>query len=149
MKICLPVDRADGLESEISPSFRAAPALLLIDSASGEQRAIDTSAGSCSAIPAGIDAIVCAGGIGRGLFGRLVGQGVRVYFTDAVTVGEALAELGAGRLEPVGEVACCGGGHHHHHAHGEDGQGAAGGCGCGGSAQVPAEEKSGACCGHH
>jgi predicted Fe-Mo cluster-binding NifX family protein len=144
MKICLPVEQLNGLESEISPSFRTAPALLMIDSDSHECVGIDASAGSCGATPMEIDAIICAGGLGRGMFNGLRMRGIQVFNTEAVTVAEALAGLSAGRLVEVTEVACCGGGHHEHgerndHQH-------AGSCGC---SSTQGEEKSGCGCGHH
>ena len=140
MKICLPVELPNGLDSDISPNFRAAPALLLVDTASRECIDIDTSRGACGSMPLAIDAVVCAGGIGRGMFNGLRGRGIRVFNTAAATVVEALVELSNGRLEEVHEVACCGGGHHEH-AHGREhaqnetcGCGGHGenGCGCGG-----------------
>lgn len=140
MKICLPVDQINGLNSEISPNFRAAPALLVIDSVSNEFLAIDAANGSCGATPLQIDAIVCAGGIGRGMFNGLRSRGIRVFNTGAITVAEALAELSSGSLEEVTEVACCGGGHHGHeqthgHEHGQtcgcsNQPGESSGCGC-------------------
>lgn len=141
MKICMPVDQLNGLNSEISPNFRAAPALLVIDSVSHEYLGIDASSGSCRATPQHLDAIVCAGGIGRGMFNGLRSRGIRVFNTDALTVAEALAELAAGSLEQVTEVECCGGGHHQPgEAHDHDQQG----CGCGGG-----EAEQTGCCGHH
>lgn len=145
MKICMPVDQINGLNSEISPNFRAAPALLVIDSVSSEFRGIDAASGTCGAVPLQIDAIVCAGGMGRGMFNGLRSRGIRVFNTDAITVAEALAELGAGSMEEVTEVACCGGGHHEHgdthaHEHGE-------GCGCSGGQH--GEGGSGCGCSHH
>jgi predicted Fe-Mo cluster-binding NifX family protein len=137
MKICLPVDQLNGLASEISPSFRAAPVLMLIDSVSHEFLGIDASSGACGATPTHVDAIVCAGGIGRGLFNGLRSRGIRVFNTDALTVAEALSELSAGSLEEVAEVACCSDGDHDH----AEGQG----CGC--SSQQA--ESSGCGCGHH
>lgn len=142
MKICLPVDEAKGFDSEIFPNFRAAPALLVIDTDSRECVGIDASSGACSSTPLVIDAIVCSGGIGRGMFNGLRSRGIRVFNTEAFTVAEAMAELEAGRLEEVTEVACCGGGeghgHGHGHSHQEDGHAccggsghAGGGCGCG------------------
>ena len=154
MKICLPVDQLNGLESEIAPSFRAAPVLLIVDSDTRDFLNIDASKGSCGATPSRIDAIICAGGIGRGMFNNLRQKGIRVFNSNAVTVGEALSEMAAGSLEEISEVACCSGGDHaedaqhaaaggccgsegghaghdhehgqgHGHAHGE------GGCGCG------------------
>ena len=147
MKICMPVDQINGLESEIFPNFRGAPSLLVIDSDSRECVGIDAANGACSATPVLIDAIVCSGGIGRGMFNGLRSRGIRVFKTDAFTVAEALTELAEGRLEEVNDVACCGGGAHgqdeshgHAHGHGDEGHsccgsasGEAGGaCGCGG-----------------
>ena len=141
MKICVPVIEPKGLESEIFPNFRAAPSLLLVDSDSSECVAIDTTGGACSATPILIDAIVCSGGIGRGMFNGLRSRGIRVFNTESFTVAEALTELTAGTLDEVNEVACCGGedhAHAHGHGHHDDGHEccggsghAGGGCGCG------------------
>jgi len=147
MKICVPVDQINGLQSEISPNFRGAPSLLVIDSDSQECVGIDAKDGACGATPILIDAIVCADGIGRGMFNGLRSRGIRVFNTEAFTVAEALTELAAGRLEEVSAVACCGGGSHghdesHEHVHGHsDDQGhgccgstsgeTGGSCGCG------------------
>ena len=145
MKICIPVDQLNGLNSEISPNFRAAPALLVIDSVSQEYLGIDASSGACGATPQQLDAIVCAGGIGRGMFNGLRSRGIQVFNTDAMSVKEALAELAAGSLIEVTEVECCSGGHHeqggaHGHDHGHD-------CACGTAGGEV--EKSGCGCGHH
>jgi predicted Fe-Mo cluster-binding NifX family protein len=143
MKICMPVDQLNGLDSEIAPNFRAAPTLLVIDSVNGECLGIDASSGACHATPQHIDAIVCAGGIGRGMFNGLRSRGIQVFNTDAMTVKEALAELAAGRLTAVAEVECCGGGHHgeaNAHARGHD-------CACGTASGE--SENSGCACSHH
>ena len=143
MKICIPVDRLNGLDSEIAPNFRAAPALLVVDSVTKEFLGIDASSGACRATPLQIDAIVCAGGIGRGMFNGLRGRGIQVFNSDALTVEEALAELAGGSLIEVTEVECCGGGDHHGKAHGhQHGQD----CGCSSAA---GEAEAGGCCGHH
>lgn len=145
MKICLPVDQLNGLDSEIAPNFRAAPALLVIDSDSRECIGIDARSGACHATPQYLDAIVCAGGIGRGMFNGLRSRGIRVFNTDALTVEEALAELASGSLNEVEEVECCGGGHHgqgdaHGHESGHE-------CGCSSSNGETAT--SGCGCSHH
>ena len=148
MKICMPVDQINGLQSEIFPNFRGAPSLLVIDSDSRECVGINAADGACSATPVLIDAIVCSGGIGRGMFNGLRSRGIRVFSTEASTVGEALTALAEGRLEEVNEVACCGGASHEHgaspehgHDHGHSDQGGCcgsasgeggGSCGCGG-----------------
>ncbi len=141
MKICMPVEHNKGVRSEIARNFRAAPALLLIDSDSRECTAIDASSGACHALPVHIDAVVCAGGIGRGMFNGLHSRGIRVFNTASTTVEEALVELAAGRLAELAEVECCKSGPHDHAAaHGHE-------CGCGN----PAGEtrKSGCGCSHH
>lgn len=144
MKICMPVDQLNGLDSEIAPNFRAAPALMLIDSVSRECLSIDASGGTCGATPQQIDAIICAGGMGRGMFNGLRSRGIKVFNSDAATVAEALAELTAGSLEEVLEVECCGGGLHeqgeaNEHQHGQS-------CAC---SNVAGEVNSGCGCGHH
>jgi len=144
MKICMPVDQLNGLDSEIAPNFRAAQALMLIDSVSRECLAIDASGGVCGATPQQIDAIVCAGGMGRGMFNGLRGRGIKVFNSDAATVAEALAELTAGSLEEVLEVECCGDAHHEQgaeHSH-QDGHS----CACSSS---QSETSSGCGCSHH
>lgn len=128
MKVCLPVDQLNGLNSEIAPNFRASPALLLVDSDTQQTLGIDASSGSCGALPMEIDAIVCAGGIGRGMFNSLRMRGIRVFNSQALTAGEAMAELAAGSLQEVEEVECCGGGQHPAQADEEAHQG----CGCSG-----------------
>jgi predicted Fe-Mo cluster-binding NifX family protein len=150
MKICIPVNQRNGLDSEIAANYRAASFLLLIDSVTHEYLEISTSAGACAATPQDIQAIVCAGGIGRGMFNGLRRSGIRVFNSSARSAAEALAELAAGRLEEVLEVACCGGGEGegergsaqaeaHHHEHGQE-------CACSG---VKETADSGCGCAHH
>lgn len=121
MKICMPVEALNGLDSRISANYRSAPALLVVDTKSQELTAIEPTAGSCNATPEEIDVIICAGGMGRGMFNRLRLQGIQVFNGGAVTVREALSGLTNGTLEEVTQVACCGG-----HDHEKESQG----CGC-------------------
>lgn len=146
MKICFPVDQLEGLESAISPSFRSSPALLVVDSETRGQFGVVAANGSCGALPAQIDAIVCAGGIGRGMFNNLKLRGIRVFNSDARTVADALAELAGGRLVEIGEVACCGG-----HADAAASDDTAAGCGCSGErGEHEHEHAHGACaCAQH
>ena len=143
MKICLPVDQLNGLGSEIFPNFRSAPALLVVDSETGGCLGYEVTSSACSTIPRDIDAIVMAGGMGRGMFNGLRSTGIRVFGTTAFTVAEALTQLASGQLEEVTEVASCGGahghGHSHAHAQGHD-------CGC---SSTESTVSSGCCGGHH
>lgn len=128
MIICLPVDRLNGLDSKIFANFRSAPALLVVDTDHGDCLGIDATEGTCGAVPHQINSIICAGGMGRGMFNGLRQQGISVFNTTAITVADALTELKNGRLEKVTEVACCGEHHNHdegncehHHQEGEHG----------------------------
>lgn len=135
MKICIPTNQANGLDSTIAPNFRAASTLLIFDSDTRDFLSIDSSGGSCGATPRNIDAIIHAGGMGRGMFNNLRREGILVFNSNSATVGEALSEMLAGSLEAVEDVACCSDGdgahehghHHHQHQH-EHGNG---GCCCG------------------
>lgn len=141
MKICFPVERIEGLGSPIAANFKAAPALLFVDSDTCANYGVEVGGSACGALPDDLDVVVYADGIGRGLFNGLRMHGIGVFRTDAATVGVALAGFVAGDLEAVGEVACCGGGQHaqaneaaHSCAcggHGESHDGGRG-CGCGG-----------------
>ena len=143
MKICFPVDQLNGLDSTISPVFRSAATLMLIDSETMENLNIDASEGSCGAVPSHIDAIVFSEGIGRGMFNGLKKNGIRVFASRAATVRSALVEFVSGQLQEVHEVACCGG-EAHEEASAENGAG----CGCDHhDEQQPAH--GGGCCGSH
>ncbi len=139
MKICLPVSQLKGLESKITPSFRATPALLVVDSNSQQFQEIDVSSSACRATPNQIDAIICAGGIGRGQFNGLRRRGVKVFLTDPTTVAEALRAFHAQSLVELHDVECCGG---HEHTHPEKNHT---GCGCNGHQNEDGTAKSCGC----
>lgn len=132
MNICLPVEQLNGFQSRIFPDLRNAPALLIVDSESGQISGIDTSSGVCGAIPSAIDTLIFVDGIGRGMFNGLQRQGIRVFTTQAETVGEALLQLANGGLAELGEVQCTGHTHRQQeHECGCSGHGShGGGCGC-------------------
>ena len=145
MRICLPVDSANGLDSEIFPNFRAAPALLIVDLESKQWQASEVGSSACQATPTQIDAIICAGGLGRGQFNGLRQRGILVFNSQAMTVMEALQDLVTDNLEEVTEDECCGG---HDHAHGAH-QHQTGGCGCGSHGHAHGTEHRGCGCGNH
>jgi predicted Fe-Mo cluster-binding NifX family protein len=146
MKICLPVDQINGLDSAIAASFRAATTLMLVDSQTLACQPVDASNGSCSAVPAKIDAIIFSDGIGRGMFNGLKQNGIRVFSSTATTVRSAMIEFASGRLQEVHDMACCGGDGHEDAAHA-----AHSGCGCSGQGQASnqAKPQGGGCCGKH
>jgi predicted Fe-Mo cluster-binding NifX family protein len=100
--------------------------MLIVDSETRDCVNVDPGNSSCGTTTHEVDAIICAGGIGRGMFNNMRQNGVRIFNSNALTVGDALNEMAAGSLEEVSEVACCGGDEHAEHEH----HAAAGGC-CG------------------
>lgn len=121
MKIGLPVDTLNQLESEIAANLKAAQAFIIVDSEDESIEVIDTRNGVCSALPNNLDIIIFSDGMGRGMFNGLKSKGVQIFQTQAVTVKEALEAFQAQQLETTQEVPCCGHGEHHHQTHGHDG----------------------------
>lgn len=126
MKICMPVERAEGLDAPLFPNFRAAPLLLVIDSDTQACAHVDTRGGGCGALPQGLDVVVYVDGMGGGMFRGMQQHGIRVFRAQGGSARAALDALALGRLEEVHQVACCGGGHHHETQHGH-GHGCCGG----------------------
>ena len=127
MKIALPIQKNDGLSSIIAPNFRAAPALLVVDTEDSSQSIVDTSAGMCSSVPDDIQVVIFVDGMGAGMYGKMLRKGMDIYQSNAATVQDALNAYHAGSLNLVGGMECnCGDDEHHHHHHENDG----GGCCC-------------------
>ena len=137
MKLCIPAQEANGLQSATEAHFPNASHLIVFDT---ETRAVtsipvheDTEQESTS-----IDAVLC-GSINRMTLRNLLDQGIQIFGTDAEVVSEAIAQFERGELEAVGVAQGCGDhGHGHEHGHGR------GGC-CGGHDHGEDHE----CCGGH
>ena len=122
MKLCIPVDSDDGLDSPVSGHFGSAPTFIIVDTASRDLRAVpnlkmEHDHGHCSPLESlegqDID-YVAVGGIGRGALGKLESAGIHVVRTPASTVRETVQAFAAGSLEPVApDAACSSHGHHH------------------------------------
>lgn len=129
MKICFPVTANQGLESKVFDHFGSAQRFVLVDTETDALLSIDNddqhhAHGACNPLKAlagnQVDAIV-VGGIGGGALAKLNRAGVRVYSSQAATVGEnvALFKSGAFReLVPQGCGAHGGHGHGHGQGHG-------------------------------
>lgn len=127
MKLCIPVEQDNGLDSVVCAHFGSAPFFLMIDTDTQACRAITNrnqhhAHGVCQPLAAlageNPDAIV-VGGIGRGALMRLVEGGLRVYQATSGTARQITEALNAGRLAPMTERETCGGhGHAHAHHHG-------------------------------
>lgn len=94
MKVCFPVLKANGLESEVHGHFGSAPFFLVVETDSNNVVTINNtdqhhSHGACSPMKAlgnqRLDAVV-VGGIGTGALIKLNQSGVRVFQAQALTV---------------------------------------------------------------
>ena len=120
MKICIPVNSNNGLDSEVCEHFGSAPCFLIVDS---DTLAIDSinnnnshhAHGMCQplALISGknIQAIV-VGGIGAGALNKLQASGMDVFKAQHRTVRETVAAYKAGSLSPVNPHSACSGHSH-------------------------------------
>ena len=157
MKLCIPVNSPNGLESLLEPHLPRAEHLLFFDteSRSFEQISLrETSPGAGGDIE--INAVLC-GSINRVTLRTLIAQGISVYGTEAQTVAQAIAQYENGELEAAvvapgaGHGAGgCGCSHDHGEAGGEHGcHGEGGGCGGnGGNGEHHCHGEGGGCGGH-
>jgi len=122
MKICIPVEENNGFQSRVCHHFGSAPAFLIVDTDSGDFRAIANANqhhghGMCAPLASlqgeEIDAMV-VGGIGMGALNRLNSANIRVYLSENATVAETVAGFQAGSLKRVEPNMACG---HHGHDH--------------------------------
>ncbi|MBN1655334.1 MAG: NifB/NifX family molybdenum-iron cluster-binding protein [Deltaproteobacteria bacterium] len=128
MKICIPIDQDKGLQSPVCAHFGSAPAFMIVDTDSGDCRAINNinqhrGHGMCEPLVAlqgeQIDGMV-VGGIGMGALNKLNAAAVQVYISQYATVGETLNALKAGTLQLMQPGMACAG---HGHGQGQGGHG--------------------------
>ncbi len=121
MKICVPVERFNGMESAVFGHFGSAPMFALFNTETGELSVIDNRDehhvhGACNPVMALggnlVDAVI-VGGIGRGALIRLMQSGIRVYRAEAASLGENIGMLQDRKLPEIQPHQTCGG-----HAHG-------------------------------
>jgi predicted Fe-Mo cluster-binding NifX family protein len=131
MKICIPVEDNNGLESRVCAHFGSAPFFLVVDSDTNECDPIVNDGahhahGMCQPLALldgkDIDGVV-VGGIGRGALFKLQAGNIGVYMSEYSTVKETIDAHKAGSLRPVSPEGACAG-----HGHGQGGHGP-GGCG--------------------
>jgi predicted Fe-Mo cluster-binding NifX family protein len=124
MRVCFPVEKADGLNSTIYGHFGSAPCFLIIDTESRSTEEVDNTDkshqhGQCRPTQAiqgkNVDAILVTG-IGRGAMAKLEAEGIKVLKAQADSIAENLVLLDKGQLRPIDEP--CGHGHQHAHNHG-------------------------------
>jgi len=115
MKICFPVAKVDGMESEVYGHFGSAPAFLVIEMDSNTVTTINNKDqhhehGACNPLKAlnnqKVDAIV-VGGIGGGALSRLNQLGIKVFQSQASTIKENIAMFNKQGLPEFAATHCC------------------------------------------
>ncbi len=123
MKLCFPVAKNEGLDSQVFGHFGSAPMFVVVDAEAGRvaevvNRDLHHAHGACSPVKAlgghAVDAVV-VGGIGGGALSGLSRAGIRVLAAGASTVKENVALAREGALREWEPGRTCGG---HGHGHG-------------------------------
>lgn len=121
MKICIPSKSAEGISARVSAHFGSAPFFTLYDTDTREIQVVKNQNqhhehGQCrprqAVIGLGVEAVIAAGLGQRALLG-LNESGIRVYKTEAKTVGEILDHLEDHLREPMTLESACVHGHSH------------------------------------
>jgi len=115
MKICFPVLKAEGMESEVYGHFGSAPVFLFVETDSNHVTSINNRDqhhvhGACNPMKALNNqkvAAVVVGGIGAGALSRLNQLGIKVFQANAPTVKENIAMLKAQNLSELTMQHCC------------------------------------------
>jgi predicted Fe-Mo cluster-binding NifX family protein len=122
MNICIPVEEDNGFESQVCAHFGSAPAFMIVDTESGDCRAIPNrnqhhGHGMCMPLASlqgqHIDGMV-VGGIGMGALNKLNAADIGVYISEHSTVAETVAAFKAGALKLVQPHMACA---HHGRGH--------------------------------
>ena len=117
MKLCIPVERNEGLESPVYGHFGSAPLFVMVDTETSEVREIANrdlhhAHGACSPLKAldgvAVDAIV-VGGIGAGALMGLNRAGLKVFRAGGLTIADNLACLREDGLQELTHDQVCGG----------------------------------------
>jgi len=128
MKICIPVESDQGIDSQVSAHFGSAPIFMIVDSDTLNCKAIINtnehhSHGMCQPLAVlkseKFDGIV-VGGIGMGAFNKLQAAKIKVFRTKLSTIKEAIDAHKSGTLKEVTEKTACashGSGHSEGHNH--------------------------------
>lgn len=117
MKLCLPVEKYEGMMSKVYGHFGSAPSFALYDTDSGEvSEIVNKDAGhehgKCSPLKAldghAIDCVI-VGGIGGGALGKLGSAGIEVYRAEDGTIENNLGLFNEGKLGKFNPTLVCGG----------------------------------------
>jgi len=115
MKVCFPVQKDEGVESQVYNHFGSAPVFIVVDTEGESVQRINNRDlhhvhGACNPIMAlggqTIEALV-VGGIGGGALMKLNAMGVKVYEAGTPTVKENLELLRENKLQELAMDRSC------------------------------------------
>lgn len=115
MKVCFPVLKAEGLDSEVYGHFGSAPVFIVVETENNDVTTINNkdqhhTHGACNPLKAlnnqKVDAVV-VGGIGGGALSRLNQSGIKVFQAQASTLKENIALLKTRNLPELTLSHCC------------------------------------------
>jgi predicted Fe-Mo cluster-binding NifX family protein len=115
MKVCFPVQKDEGIESQVYNHFGSAPVFVVVDTEEKGVRTINNRDlhhvhGACNPIMAldgqKVDALI-VGGIGGGALLKLNAMGVKVYGAGTGTVKENLELLRDKKLQELSMDHSC------------------------------------------
>ena len=115
MKVCFPVQKDEGIESQVYNHFGSAPVFIMVDTEDNQVQRVDNSDlhhvhGACNPIMAlggqKVDALV-VGGIGGGAMVKLNAMGVKIYGAEAGSVKENLDLLSQNKLQELSMDHSC------------------------------------------
>ncbi len=129
MKVCVPTERLEGMDSQVFGHFGSAPGFVIVDIDTMQVEELKNgdlhhAHGMCQPLKAlggkKVDGII-VGGIGLGALNKLLAEGVMVYRAVEGTVSQNIQMIKDGRLPQFSPQFTCGG-HaggcgHHGHAH--------------------------------
>ena len=126
MKICIPVEKDDGIDSPVCAHFGSAPVFMIVDTDSLTCKAVKNNNqhhahGMCQPLATlsgeQFDGIV-VGGIGAGALGKLQSANIKVYQTGFSTIKETVEAYKNSQLKEVTPHTACNQHHGHGHQHG-------------------------------
>ena len=115
MKLCIPIQTDDGLNSEICQHFGSAPFFIIYDIAAANYEVITNtnshhSHGMCQPLSLlgdkQIDAIICQG-MGLGAFQKITNAGMKAFRADARTVEQVIKDYKGKVLEKISIENTC------------------------------------------
>lgn len=122
VRLAMPVNRYDGLNSKLSQHFGKAPGFIVVDASGGDLTYLDTArarrASECAPVQALVSAgskIVLANSMGRGAMARCHSAGMQILQAEGATVAEVLEAYRGQHCPDFPDEALCS-----HHTHTDD-----------------------------